>query len=72
MSKVITTHKLIWGWLRIVLGIAQMSFAAMGFISLLMIGTNWLTWLFVIGAAITTIISWLLYRGKPDPNLTKE
>lgn len=71
MSKIATTHKLVWGWIRLALGIAQVSFAVMGVTSLLIVGTKWPTSLFVICAFITTTISWLLYRGKSDPYLTR-
>ena len=64
-----TRHKLIWGWLRLILGWAQMSLAAAGFGALLVVGNHPVTWGFVIGAMLATIISRLLYHGKPDPKL---
>jgi hypothetical protein len=71
----VTSHKLIWGYLRLFLGWLQMSLAAAGFGALLIVGNHPVTWAFVIGAVIATIVSRLAYHGKADPKLkgtTKE
>jgi hypothetical protein len=65
-------HKLIWGWLRLFLGFAQMSLVAMGVGVFLTVGLHWITYVFVIAATVATIISRLLYRGKSDPELEPE
>ena len=62
-------HKLIWGWLRLILGWAQMSLAAAAFGALLIVGNHPVTWAFGIGAMLATITSRMLYHGKPDPKL---
>ena len=64
-----TRHKFIWGWLRLILGWAQMSLAAAGFGALLVVGNHPVTWAFGIGAMVATVVSRLLYHGKPDPEL---
>ena len=70
MAK-ITRHKLVWGWLCIILGTTQIVFAVIGFIFLLRVGTEWITWFFVVGAAITMLISRLLYSVKNHVKITK-
>lgn len=64
-----TRHKLIWGWLRLFLGIAQMFFAAAGAFALLSIGLHPITYICLSIATIATITSCLLYQGRADPSL---
>lgn len=64
-----TRHKLVWGWLRLLLGWLQMSLAAAGFGALLVLGHHPLTWALAIAALVAVVISRLLYHGKPDPKL---
>lgn len=61
-----TRHKLIWGWLRLGLGFAQMSLSAAALGALLVAGLQPFTWAFVIGATVATLISRLLYHGQPN------
>lgn len=67
-----TRHKLIWGWLRLFLGDAQVSLAATGVVTLLTIGLHPVTWAFAMAATTATLISRLLYHGRPDPNLERQ
>jgi hypothetical protein len=67
-----TRHKLIWGWLRLFLGFAQMSLVAAGVGALLTVGLHWITFVFVIAATAATLSSRLLYRGKADPKLESQ
>jgi hypothetical protein len=62
-------HKLVWGWLRLLLGLAQMCLATIGLILLITLGVHPLTLLFVAAATIATISSLLLYRKRPDHKL---
>ncbi len=62
-------HKLIWGWLRLFLGLAQMSLAAASFGLLITIGLHWITWAFIVGATAAAIVSRLLYHGQADSKL---
>lgn len=64
-----TRHKLIWGWLRLFLGWAQMSLAVFGAVLLFTVGLHLLTWISVVGATAATVTSRLLYHGRPDPRL---
>ena len=66
-----THHPLIWGWLRLFLGILQISLSVAGITALFKIGFRPLTWGFVAGAAIATIMSLLLYRGRSQVKGTK-
>lgn len=62
-------HKLVWGCLRLLLGLAQMCLAAAGFILLITVGVQPVTLLFLAGATAATIASRLLYRERSDPKL---
>jgi nucleotide-binding universal stress UspA family protein len=64
-----TRHKLIWGGLRLFLGFAQVSLVAMSVGALFTVGLRDITWVFVIAATAATVISCLIYRGRPDPTL---
>ncbi len=65
-------HRLVWGWLRLLLGWSQMALAAAAAVALLAVGFHVVTWALVIGATTATAVSRLLYHGRPDPELTKE
>jgi hypothetical protein len=67
-----TRHKLIWGWLRLFLGFAQMSLVALGIGALITVGVRRITVVFAIMATTATVMSRLIYRGKPDPRLKKQ
>jgi len=64
-------HKLVWGWLRLVLGFLQMGLVAAALGSLITAGLHWITWLFVVGATAATVTSRLIYHGRPDPTLKR-
>ena len=65
----VTRHKLIWGWLRLFLGFAQMALVAMSVGALTAVGLHWITYMFVGAATVAALLSRLLYRGKPDLKL---
>lgn len=60
-------HRLVWGWLRLVLGFPQMGLVAAALGSLITVGLHWITLLFVSAATAATITSRALYRGRIDP-----
>lgn len=62
-----TRHTLIWGWLRVVLGMMQTSLAAAGVFMLLTVGTRPVTLIVVGGALTATMISRSIYKGRSDP-----
>ena len=66
-----TYHRLIWGWLRLFLGMLQISLSVAGITALFKIGFRPLTWAFVAGATIATISSLLLYRGRSHDKGTR-
>lgn len=49
--------RLIWGWVRLLLGMAQIILATMALMTLLTLGLAPLTWVFIGGATAATIIS---------------
>lgn len=61
-------HRLVWGWLRVLLGWAQMVLAAAAVVALLAVGFHPVTWVLAAGAVVTTITSRLIYRGESGPN----
>ena len=68
-----TRHKLVWGWLRLFLGFAQMGMVAAAFGALIIVGVQRITVVFVILATTLTAISRIIYRGRrTDPWLEKE
>lgn len=64
MSEEPARHKFLLGWLRLILGFAQMSLAAMSLGSLLIIGLHRLTLWLCIAATLLACVSRLLYRGN--------
>lgn len=64
MIEATARHKMIWGWLRLVLGFAQMSLVAASLRALLTVGLRPVTWIFFIGATAATLTSRLLYHGR--------
>jgi hypothetical protein len=62
----VTRHRLIWGWLRLVLGFAQMALVALSVGALLAVGLHWITYVFVGAATAAALLSRLLYQGKPE------
>ena len=67
-----TRHKIIWGWLRLFLAYAQVSLAAMGVVALIALGLHPVTWAFGIAGTTATIMSRLIYHGRPDPDLERQ
>lgn len=60
-------HECVWGWLRLTLGLVQMTFAAAGVGAVFAFGMHWLTYLSVAIATAATIVSRLIYRGRTAP-----
>jgi hypothetical protein len=59
--------KLVWGWLRVLLGWAQMLLAAAA-LSSLAVGGQWRLSLMLAGGALAaTALSLLIYRGRRGP-----
>ena len=62
-------RKLVWGWLRLFLGLAQMLLASAGLGLLLTVGLHPITYLLVIAATAMALAGRLLYRGRPDSQI---
>lgn len=68
--KETTRHTFVWGWLRMALGIGQMSFVTVSVIALLVVGFQRSTYILLAIATGLTVTSRILYRGEKDPKLS--
>ena len=57
----------VWGWLRLLLGAAQLGLSAAAVFALFAIGLETETWVLVVGAMAATCASRILYGGKRGP-----
>ena len=57
-------HYLVWGLLRLVLGVLQMTFAAAAILNLIFIGLTPATLSYAAVATIATLLSRILFRGR--------
>ena len=64
-------QKFVWGWLRLILGVGQMTLAIATVGLLFLVGLHALTWTFLAITTILTITSRVLYRGRKGPNQMK-
>jgi hypothetical protein len=62
-------HRLLWGWIRLVLGLTQMAFAVSAVYLLARDGFHWRMAVSACVAGVAAIASRLLYAGRPDPRL---
>ncbi|MBW4626515.1 MAG: hypothetical protein KME49_13700 [Brasilonema octagenarum HA4186-MV1] len=62
-----TRHTLIWGYLRLFLGVMQTSLAAAAILMVVNVGVRPITVIVATSALTATVISRLIYKGKPDP-----
>ncbi len=60
--------RMVWGWLRLALGFAQIALVGLSIGSLITVGPRSLTWAFAIAATTLTLISLLIYKRRPAPN----
>jgi hypothetical protein len=67
-----TRHKLVWGWLRLFLGFAQMGMVAAAVGSLIVVGVARITVVFVIMATTFTVMSRIIYRGRSTPQFEQK
>ena len=63
-------HRLLWGWVRLVLGLTQMSFSVTAAYLLAVRGLQWRVGVAALVATVAAIVSRFLYAGRPDPRLT--
>lgn len=69
--KLETREKFVWGWLRLVLGVGQMTLAIATVGLLFLVGFRALTWVFLAITTVLTITSRVLYHGRKGPNQIK-
>jgi len=60
-------EQLIWGWVRLLMGFAQISLAGLTFGALITIGVTPLTVGLAVLTTVIAIISRLIYRGRKGP-----
>lgn len=61
-------HYLVWGILRLTLGVLQMTFAAAAILQLIFVGLTPATLSYAAVATIATLLSRLLFRGRSGPH----
>ena len=61
-------QRFVWGWLRLVLGIAQVTLAIATFGLFLLVGFHPVTWILFTVTTVLLIVSRILYRGRKGPN----
>ena len=57
-------HYLVWGILRLTLGLMQMTFAVAAMLHLIFFGLSRDTLIYAAAATITTLVSRVLFRGR--------
>ena len=60
-------QQLIWGWVRLVIGFAQISLAGLTFGVLITVGVTPLTVGLAVLATVIALVSRLIYRGRKGP-----
>jgi hypothetical protein len=60
-------EQLIWGWVRLLIGLAQISLAGLTFGVLITVGVTPLTVGLAVLATVIAVISRLIYRGRKGP-----
>jgi hypothetical protein len=63
----LTKERILWGWLRLFLGFAQIALVGLSVGALFSVGVKPITWIFVIGATALTVVSRLIYKGRTGP-----
>lgn len=63
MPRKTLQHVFYWGWLRLILGVAQTSLSVVSLWLLVTVGLHPVTWASVGGATVATFLSRILYRG---------
>lgn len=66
VTQAMKRHALVWGWLRLALGLAQIGLSVGAAVCFLTSGLTPLTWFFIITAMTATVASRTLYRGAKD------
>ena len=69
MTDYLSKRLLLWGWLRMLLGVLQMSCSVAAVWAIFQIGFEPLTWELIFVAAGASIVSRLLFRGRKDPQV---
>ena len=60
-------ERIVWGWLRLLLGFAQISLAGLTAGSLITVGFQPITLVFALSATLLVLVSILIYKGKSAP-----
>ena len=70
--KAASTHRLIWGYFRLALGIIQIGAAVAGFFMLVSLGVTAETSVVILFGAAASLISHVVFGGESDPELGPE
>lgn len=60
-------HRFVWGWMRLVLGLTQMAFAATAIFLVASSGFRWRAVVAISVAGVAAVASLYLFAGRPDP-----
>jgi hypothetical protein len=60
--------ELIWGWLRLALGVAQIVLSTAALALLSAVGLRSITWVFILSAAIAMVVSAFFITAGPAPD----
>ena len=67
MTAPASRRRLVWGWLRLGLGICQTILAPAALVLLLTIGLQPVTWVVIALALVPLLASMVLYRSRSSP-----
>jgi hypothetical protein len=64
-----TRHILVWGWLRMLLAVAQLTLVPLALVALVVSGLHALFFALFGAATVATLASRAIFRGRKDPRL---
>src|SRR4029079_385439 len=72
LRLLLSPHILVWGWLRFVLAIAQLTLVPMALLVLVVDGIHRPFIALFLASMLTTVTSRVLFHGRPDPRISDD